>query len=335
MTEVFELDLPFPPKDLEVFTLNNKQKAMRWSHTEIDYPRDAPDFESLKENEKQMLKLIMSFFLLGDQGVNQNINARFLTDAETGEEVNFFHEQHCVEIEHQKTYTLFALEFFKTEQDLKSFVKQSVIQNLIAEKVNFMNKWEKIDAPKYQRYTAWACVERIFFCTLFMPIFWFRSRGILNSFIHSNGLISQDEILHGDFDALLVRRQLSRMNKKDKNEAEEKIKEIISECLQIVERFSEIILPSDFSDLNCEGLKDYARLMADELIFLILGKERPFGGKCVYSWMTSLDHVQKNSFFDIRSDSYSSFSPEQMKNWQSLISKPKVDVLQNPEDIDF
>lgn len=329
-----QIELPFPPKDLEAFDFVNQAKASRWSETQIDYVRDANDFENLPDDQKHMLKLIIAFFLLGDQGVNENLQTRFIMEGESREERSFFFEQHCIEDVHSSVYALFALEFFGSVKAVEDFVQETIVQDLVKQKYDFMQKWQHADAPKYQRYTAWACVERMYFLTLFAPIFWFRSRGLLKSFIYANELISFDEILHGDFDALLVRRQLAKMSSEEAKEARKIIAQIIKDALEIEKKFCEVILPNPIEDLNSGDLQKYAALMADRLAKLLTIDER-FGGEQVYLWVQVLDHLKVNSFFDMRGSAYSHFDPAMLRNWENLIAKPKEDVLKHPENIDF
>ena len=56
-----------------------KALASFWVPEEIDFSQDIDDWNNLKDEEKQFLSLILSFFAASDGIVNENLASNFTT----------------------------------------------------------------------------------------------------------------------------------------------------------------------------------------------------------------------------------------------------------------
>lgn len=330
--------LPLPFEDPFAWEMLSRMQTVIWSHSELDYSSDIKDYDELSTEERHIIDTILGFFLPADGAINDNLAYRFLIDYGKNRDIGMvFTAQMYIENEHALTYNIAALAFKKTEEAVQKLVLEAEQNDYTKKKMSFIDRWQNSEAPLYQRLTAFACAERIFFCTLFGAIYWFRSRGKLPSFNTANDFIKRDESMHGEWGAYLVTKEFSSLPDEKQHEARLKILEIVKEATEIEYDFCDVLLPQDINgEINSNGLKEYARLMADKLLNL-MNMPSYYKATCPYSWLASIDNEVKVNTFELRSASYSTTSVDNYMNWQKragLVTET-INVLQNPEAVDF
>lgn len=329
--------LPLPFHDPVIAEFHAKMETSHWSHAELDYTSDIPDYKKLSPPERHLIDGILGYFLPADGAINDNLNSRFLHDYPGRRDITMvFNSQTVNEDQHALTYMTAALAFKRDEHEVQRLVRSCAESNFSKQKMDFIDEWTKSKAPLYQRLAAFACAERIFFCTLFGAVYWFRSRGKLPSFNTANDFIKRDESLHGELGAYLTRVELSKMSSASRVEAEKIILEIVKRSSEIEDRFCDILIPEPLEGLTAEGLKQYGRLMADQLLILF-GMPVHFGATCPYSWLASIDNQVKVNNFELRSGSYASTSVKDYMDWRRRagFGNSIESVLDKPEEVDF
>src|SRR3972149_20787 len=266
----------FPILDEKAYEFYNKQEEIHWTELEAEFVADRKHYDSASPQIKKIIDTILAFFLSGDGAISDNIIFRFLLECKTYEEKAMFISQLHIELVHAATYGLAAFTFKREENAMAELIESAQNTPCVKHKMEFMEKWQLADVPRYQRLVAFACAEGIFFCTLFAIIFWFRSQGMFPNFIFFNELISRDESLHRDWGAYLFGQEISDLlapyekGSEEYNRLYDEIKDnvykIISEALEIEDEFADHILDESLEDLNAIDLKTYARLISDNLL---------------------------------------------------------------------
>jgi len=336
----------FPILDEKGYEFYQKQEITHWSESELDFLGDRKDYDSATEKERQILDIIFAFFLSGDGAISDNIIFRFLMECKTYEEKAMFISQLHIELIHAATYGLAAFTFKRDATSMATLIESVQNTKCVKRKMAFMEKWMLADRPRYQRLVAFACAEGIFFCTLFAVIFWFRAQGRFPNFILANELIGADESLHRDWGAYLFGQEISMMlSKYDKDSEEYKclyneirvcVYEIVQEAVDTEDEFSDYMLNEPLGDLNAAGLKTYTRLIADNLLaqlsYTPIHKVRnPF------TWLDDISMEQKGNFYEVRIGAYKKKSLAEVINWRKRtgLVEDKVDIYNNPQDVDF
>lgn len=337
----------FPILDEKAHEFYQKQELTHWSASEMEFIKDIPHYETASAQLKKVIDTILAFFLSGDGVISQNISFRFLLECKTYEEMSMFISQLHIELIHAETYGLAAFTFKKDPKAMAELIESVQNTNCVKRKMAFMEKWMLADRPRHQRLVAFTCAEGIFFCTLFAVIFWLRSKGLFPNFVFANELIGNDESLHRDWGAYLFGLEVQdAVNRAPVVEAEVTeiymehiypgIHEIIEEALSIEDEFVDYILDEPLQDLNAADLKTYARLITDNLL-VQLGYQPKFKVKNPFTWMDDISMEQKGNFYEVRVGAYKRKSLTDILNWRKRagLVENKVDVYQNPEDVDF
>lgn len=339
----------FPILDEKAHEFYQRQELTHWSASEMEFVADVPNYNSASPNVKKIVDTILAFFLSGDGIISDNILFRFLLECKTYEEKAMFISQLHIELIHAETYGLSAFSFKKDPQAMAELIESVQNTECVKHKMAFMEKWMLADRPRYQRLVAFTCAEGIFFCTLFAIIFFFRSKGLFSNFVFANELIAADESLHRDFGAHLFRCEMEEGYKGEPNsyykheyvenfinDIRSDVLEIIEEALSIEDEFVDYILNENVEDLNAKDLKQYARLIADNLL-VQLGYSPKFNVKNPFTWMEEANLETKTNFYERRVGAYKKKSLEDILNWKKRagLVEDKINVYQNPEDVDF
>lgn len=328
--------LPIPEKNPKVYEFYRRQLACLWLDSDIDYRRDIHDYAQASPEIKTLIDKILAFFVIADGIIVDNLGARFEDDCDDDEQRRVFRVQAMMEDVHASAYATIALAFKRSPQAVIDLVKENIDNQYITEKVKFMLNYRFNSEEKYVRYTAMACAERIFFCTLFAAVFWLRSKNSFDSFIHANQLISRDENIHGEYGAYLVQLELNKMTSEQRQLAIEKIKEIVHQAKEIEERFAEILLPQPIEDFNAEDLKCYARFITDDLLYL-LDLPAIYHDQNPFPWLSAINHEQKANHFDSRPGVYTLTSLSNDMNWRkrSGLELDGLDPVTNFAEVEF
>ena len=75
----------FPIKDHDIWQLYKKMFDCMWRAEEIDLSKDMVHWETLNDNERHFIKMVLAFFAASDGIVVENLGMRFLSEVQLPE----------------------------------------------------------------------------------------------------------------------------------------------------------------------------------------------------------------------------------------------------------
>ena len=287
----------FPIKHHDIWEWYKKSEASFWTAEEIDLHQDLTDWSTkLNDDERYFIKHILAFFAASDGIVNENLAENFVNEVQYSEAKFFYGFQIMMENIHSETYSLLIDTYVKDEIEKDTLFK--AIENFpaIKKKADWALKW--IDSPSFaERLIAFAAVEGIFFSGAFCYIFWLKKRGLMPGLTFSNELISRDEGVHCDFAVHLHNNHL--VNKVPK----ERIKDIITNALDIEREFITESLPISLIGMNSKLMTQYLEFVTDRLLNE-LGCEKIYNTSNPFDFMDMISLQGKTNFFEKRVSEY-------------------------------
>ena len=250
----------FPIQDQSIWDMYKKQVDCFWRAEEIDLSKDHASWETLNDDEKFFIKMIIAFFAASDGIVIENLGIRFMSDVQLSEARAFYGFQIAMENIHSEVYSLLIDSYVKEEKEKDTLFH--AIENFpcIKKKADWSIKWINDKRSSFAtRLVAFACVEGIFFSGAFCSIYWLKKRGKMPGLTFSNELISRDEALHTEFAVLLYSKLVKKLQKK-------KIVEMIQEAVEIEKEFICDALPCRLISMNSKLMGQYIEFVADRLI---------------------------------------------------------------------
>jgi len=287
----------FPIKCDDIWKMYKKQIDCFWRAEEIDLTKDLVNWESLNDDEKYFISMILAFFAASDGIVLENLASRFMNDVQLSEARAFYGFQIAMENIHSETYSLLIETYIKdVEQKSKLF---NAIANYpcIKKKSDWAQKWIHDNRSSFAtRLVAFACVEGIFFSGAFCSIYWLKKRGLMPGLTFSNELISRDEALHCEFAVLLYSKLQKKIDKA-------RIHEIIKEAVEIETEFICEALPCKLIGMNSDLMTQYIKFVADRLA-VQLGYKKIYNVENCFPWMELISLQGKTNFFEKRVSEY-------------------------------
>ena len=289
----------FPIQDNEIWKMYKKQVDCFWRAEEIDLSKDITQWnsETLNDNERYFISMILAFFAASDGIVTENLAVRFMGDVQLAEARAFYGFQIAIENIHNEVYSLLIDSLIKSdEQKNKLFAG---IDNFpcIKKKSDWALRWINDKRSSfYTRLIAFACIEGIFFSGAFCSIYWLKKRGLMPGLTFSNELISRDEALHTEFAILLY-------NKTQKRYPKQKVHDIIKEAVEIEKEFICEALPCRLIGMNSKLMSQYIEFVADRLS-LQLGYEKIYNSSNPFDFMEMISVEGKTNFFEKRVSEY-------------------------------
>ncbi|RDX51346.1 putative ribonucleoside-diphosphate reductase small chain B [Lentinus brumalis] len=266
----------FPIRYAELWNMYKLAQASFWTPADIDLSCDAVQWkELLTIDERSLMSTVLAFFAASDGIVVENLATRFCGEVQIAEARCFYGYQIMIENVHAETYSMLVQALISdVEEQYRLFSALSTMPSVKA-KADWCLRW--INAPEIDfatRLVAFAIVEGIFFSSSFAVIFWFKSRGLLPGLCMSNELIARDEGLHTLFACVL-------MNHLQRKAPFDAVRTMISEAVQLEQRFFEAALPRSLNGMTAALMHDYVEYVGDfllrELGFpAIYGKRNPF-----------------------------------------------------------
>ena len=288
----------FPIKDNDIWKMYKKQEDLFWRAEEIDLSKDTKDWETLTDDEKHFISMILAFFAASDGIVLENLGVRFMNEVQLSEARAFYGLQIAMENIHSITYSTLIDTYIKDRSQKEKLFNALHEYECIKKKGDWAIKWINDKKSNFAtRLVAFACVEGIFFSGAFCAIYWLKKRGLMPGLTFSNELISRDEALHTEFAVLLH-------NKLEKPLRKQKIHEIISEAVSIELEFINDALPCRLIGMNQVLMKQYIEFVADRLS-LQLGGDKIYESKNPFEWMENISIETKTNFFEDRVSEYS------------------------------
>ena len=288
----------FPIKDNDIWKMYKKAEDLFWRAEEIDLSKDNKDWETLNDDEKHFISMILAFFAASDGIVLENLGIRFMNEVQLSEARAFYGLQIAMENIHSITYSTLIDTYIKDKAQKEKLFNALHEYECIKKKGDWAIKWINDKKSNFAtRLVAFACVEGIFFSGAFCAIYWLKKRGLMPGLTFSNELISRDEALHTEF-AVLLHNKLEKPLKK------QKIHEIISEAVTIELEFINDALPCRLIGMNQILMKQYIEFVADRLS-VQLGGDKIFESKNPFEWMENISIETKTNFFEDRVSEYS------------------------------
>lgn len=307
LTEDVNRYVMFPIKDQDIWEMYKKQVDCFWRAEEIDLSKDLKSWESLDDNERYFIKMILAFFAASDGIVLENLGVRFMSDVQLSEARAFYGFQIAMENIHSEVYSLLIDTYVKDHTEKNELFNALDNFPCIKKKGDWARKWINDNRSSFAtRLVAFACVEGIFFSGAFCSIYWLKKRGIMPGLTFSNELISRDEALHTEFAVLLYTKLNKKLPKK-------KIYEIIEEAVAIEKEFICEALPCRLISMNSVLMGQYIEFCADRLL-LQLGYDKLYNVTCPFDFMEQISIEGKTNFFEKRVGEYALANKEKDDN---------------------
>ena len=241
----------FPIKHNDIWDMYKKALESFWRAEEVDLSKDLKHWQSLSDEEKYFISMILAFFAASDGIVLENLGVRFMTDVKCSEARAFYGFQIAMENIHSEMYSLLIETYIKNKKEKDTLFNAVENFQCIKDKAQWAMKWIESERDSFaERLVAFAAVEGIFFSGAFCSIYWLKKRGLMPGLTFSNELISRDEALHTEF-AVLIYRKL------EKKLSQERILEIITEAVEIEKSFITQALPCRLIGMNSKLMKQY------------------------------------------------------------------------------
>lgn len=287
----------FPIQDDSIWKMYKKQMDCFWRAEEIDLSKDLEHWNNLTDNERHFIQMVLAFFAASDGIVLENLGVRFMTEVQLAEARAFYGFQIAMENIHSETYSLLIDTYIKNKAEKDKLFNAINEFECIEKKAKWATKWIDDKRSSFAtRLVAFACVEGIFFSGSFCSIFWLKKRGLMPGLTFSNELISRDEALHTEFAVLLY-------NKLEKKLPKKKVKEIISEAVEIEKEFICDALPCRLLGMNSNLMGQYIEFMGDRLA-VQLGNEKIYNVANPFDFMEMISLERKTNFFESRVSDY-------------------------------
>jgi ribonucleoside-diphosphate reductase subunit M2 len=204
----------FPIKHDDIWEMYKKQVDCFWRPEEIDLAKDLSHWDSLNDDEKYYISMILAFFAASDGLVLENLASRFMNDVQVSEARAFYGFQIAMENIHSHTYSLLIETYIKDKEQKNKLFNAISNYPCIKKKSDWAQKWIHDNRSSFAtRLVAFACIEGIFFSGAFCSIFWLKKRGLMPGLTFSNELISRDEALHCEFAILLYSKLQNKLDK--------------------------------------------------------------------------------------------------------------------------
>ena len=287
----------FPIKHHDLWEWYKKCEASFWTAEEIDLHQDLTDWSTkLNDDERYFVKHILAFFAASDGIVNENLAENFVNEVQYSEAKFFYGFQIMMENIHSETYSLLIDTYVKDDAEKDNLFNAIEVFPAIKKKADWALKWIESDSFA-ERLIAFAAVEGIFFSGAFCSIFWLKKRGLMPALTFSNELISRDEGVHCDFAVHLHNNHL--VNKVPK----ERIKQIITNALDIEKEFITESLPVSLIGMNAKLMTQYLEFVTDRLL-VELQCEKIYNVTNPFDFMDMISLQGKTNFFEKRVSEY-------------------------------
>jgi len=286
-----------PVTHSDIFDMYKKAISSFWVEEEVDLAKDLDDWNNkLSGDERYFISMILAFFAGSDGLINENLGQRFYSEVQNSEARLFYGFQIAMEGIHQEVYAKIIDTYIRDKKQKEDLFNAMTMFPCIKRKADWCKKHIDSNKPFAERLVAFACVEGIAFSGAFCAIFWLKKRGLLKGLTFSNELISRDEALHTEFAILLYSKLVHKLSPK-------KIKEIITEAVNIECEFICDALPCRLIGMNSNSMKEYIKFVADRLA-LQLGYDKIYDAKNPFDWMMLISLQSKTNFFENKVSEY-------------------------------
>lgn len=266
-----------------------------WTAEEIDLSADNRDWEKLNDDERHYIKNVLAFFAASDGIVNENLAVNFMNEVKIAEAKCFYGFQIMMENIHGETYSLLIDSYIKNPKEKEKLFNAMETIPTVKKKADWAMKWIESDSFA-ERLIAFAAVEGIFFSGSFCAIYWLKKRGLMPGLTFSNELISRDEGLHCYFACTLFKMLKNKLS-------EERVKQIITEAVEIEKEFISEALPVRLIGMNADLMAQYIEYVADYWI-TELGFDKVYNKTNPFDFMEMISYSGKANFFETKESNY-------------------------------
>lgn len=287
----------FPIQHQDMWNMYKKHVECFWRAEEIDLSRDMSHWNTLNDDERKFISMILAFFAASDGIVLENLGLRFMTEVQVAEARAFYGFQIAMENIHSETYSLLIETYIKDRDEKHKLLNAVQHFDCIKRKADWAQKWIHDAKSSFAvRLIAFACVEGIHFSGSFCSIFWLKKRGLMPGLTFSNELISRDEAIHCEFAILFYSKLKNKLS-------QSVIHQIIAEAVDIELYFICEALPCRLIGMNSELMAQYVKFVADRLC-LQLGCDKLYNVINPFSFMELISLESKTNFFEKKVDAY-------------------------------
>jgi ribonucleotide reductase beta subunit family protein with ferritin-like domain len=287
----------FPIKDAEIWSMYKKQVDCFWRAEEVDLTKDTTHWNSLQDDERYFISMILAFFAASDGIVMENLAQRFMSEVQLAEARAFYGFQIAMENIHSQMYSILIDTYIKDSAEKHRLFNAIQTFPCIKKKADWALKWIGDKRSTFQtRLVAFACVEGIFFSGAFCSIYWMKKRGLMPGLTFSNELISRDEALHTEFAVLLYTKMVKKIQR-------HRIYEIVRDAVEIEKEFIGEALPCRLIGMNAKLMCQYIEFVADRLV-VQLGYDKIYNATNPFDFMEMISLAGKTNFFERRVGEY-------------------------------
>ncbi len=287
----------FPIRYPDLWALYKKAVGSFWVVEEIDLSADLKDWDSLTDQERHFIKMVLAFFAASDGIVFENLNLNFTKDVQIPEARSFYAYQGFNESIHGETYSLMIDKLVK--DPIEKALLFRAIENVpaVTKKAQWALKW--FEGHSFAtRLVAFACVEGIFFSGSFCAIYWLKKRGLMPGLAFSNELISRDEGLHQEFAVTLYQHLQDKPS-------HEIVREIVKSAVDIEKEFITDALPCRLIGMDADQMKQYIEFVAERLLSQLGVNIQGARAVNPFDFMETISLEGKTNFFEKRVGDYS------------------------------
>ena len=103
----------FPIQHQDIWEMYKKQVDCFWRAEEIDLSKDLAHWNTLNDDEKFFISMVLAFFAASDGIVLENLASRFMNDVQVSEARAFYGFQIAIENIHSEVYSLLIDTYIK------------------------------------------------------------------------------------------------------------------------------------------------------------------------------------------------------------------------------
>ena len=107
----------FPIADDSIWKMYKKQVDCFWRAEEVDLSKDTTHWESLSNDEKNFVSMILAFFAASDGIVLENLGMRFMGEVQLSEARAFYGFQIAMENIHSEMYSVLIDTYIKDREE--------------------------------------------------------------------------------------------------------------------------------------------------------------------------------------------------------------------------
>ena len=287
----------FPIKYNDIWDMYKRSIDSFWHTGEISLAQDLNDWNTLTDDERNFIKMILAFFSSSDALVTDNLGTRFMNEVQSSEARAFYAFQIAIETIHSEMYSLLIDTYIKDSNEKTKLFQATQNYPSIAKKFNWAKKWLDDDKSNFAtRLVAFAIVEGLFFSSSFAAIYWIKKRGIMPGLTFSNELISRDEALHTEFAVLLYSKIQNRLTA-------DQLYTIMKEAVDIEKEFITESIPCRMIGMNSKLMCQYIEFIGDRLC-LQLGYDKLYNSQNPFDFMELISVESKVNFFERTNSEY-------------------------------